>query len=264
MEVTYGFSKGLLNENQVQICDQDMGDNNEFSKLFKNSNGNRTFTLDSGKPITIKEKINIPLGMEGMIYGCLAYKATAVGPKAGGVFDIVIRKAVHLNLFIGGDYEIRSSIALLKNKSDIFSSNNKIKAEVIDNELILSLIAENNSNIAQKISMNGKIYNALGFQQKFEIPEKKLIPNSSEEFTVNVGILPFYKGPFNVSIDIQGIPSFDFDTSNIDPSLKEPITIQESGKIFIFTRIWILIAILIILILVLILRPLFRKHHDQV
>jgi hypothetical protein len=259
--VKYWFSEWLLNQSEIQVCDQDMSDNNDFSKLFTSTEWKREFTLSSWKIETVKEKIRVPLWMNGMTYWCVAYTVQADNKRAWWIFDIVVRKTANLNLFIWWDADIKSSVTLLPNNWKIFSSNDKIKAEIVDNELLLSFLVSNQGNISQNIVISWKIYNPLWFQQRFEITSQKLIPGSSWEFVANIWAIPFYKWPFNVKFNLLSTPSFDFDSSKIDEKLKEPISISQTWQIFIFTRIWLIILAFIILILVLIFRPMFKKHY---
>jgi hypothetical protein len=57
----------------------------------------------------------------------------------------------------------------------------------------MSVSLSNQGNIAQNVSITGKVYNILGYQQTFSIDQKKITPGITSDFSVNVGILPIYK-----------------------------------------------------------------------
>lgn len=265
VEIEYLFPRGILSKEQLLICRTDPTDDNDFGKMIE-KNGERKFIISAKdwKKI-IKEKINIPLWMSWMIYWCFVYEGAWVTKKEGQMFDIAYRKTANINIFVWGSESIVSSIKLLPNKWGEFSSNKKIKATLDkDNKLNLSFLVENVGNIEQEISLKWSIHNALWFEKEFEIPVQKMATNTKSEFSTNIWMIPTYKWVFNVEVNINAQPSFSFDTTNIDENLKQAKITQEVAQVFIFSRIWIIALLFAILIIWLIIRPLFKKHTNNV
>ncbi len=264
VEITYWLSMWTFNQNWVQVCDQDMTDNNEFSKLFTNQDWNvKVFTITNTQPKEIKEKIRIPLSASWMIYGCVTYKGKQATRADWKIFDIVMRKAVKLNIFAWWNADIKSSIKLLSNKWKVFSSNNKIKADLTkDNRLNLGFLIQNAGNVGQEISITWTIYNALWFEKQFTVPSQKLAWWKQSDFQTNIWVIPTYKWFFDIAITVSSTPTFDFDSTNIDAKFKQTATIEETWKIFIFSRLRVIAGILALLIIYLILRPMFKKHKQ--
>ncbi|MFZ2151051.1 MAG: hypothetical protein WAZ12_01945 [Candidatus Absconditicoccaceae bacterium] len=260
--VFYGFTVGFI-DNGSQLCRPNVKEENDFSKFFSNDNGNiRVFPLKSGENKMIKEKIKTPLGMSGMSYGCLMY-GIAGGEAKTQMFTIVALVKRSLNLFIGGDADINRTIDILKNKGDIFSTNSKIGAKTTnDGKITLNFKIKNNGNISQNIKINGNMYNVLGYEKIFEVASVLVGPGKEIELKSNELLLPVYKGFFDTQFTLTAEPVFGFNTDNLDAKFKTPTIITETGKIFIFSRIWIIVALVAIIVLVLIFRPLFKKHQQ--
>ncbi|MFZ2151049.1 MAG: hypothetical protein WAZ12_01955 [Candidatus Absconditicoccaceae bacterium] len=262
VNVIYGFTEGSLNNKGTQVCNPSIEEANPFSNLFSNDNGNiRSFNLKSGDIKIIKEKISVPVGMSGMIYGCMLHKIKGLQSKKMFTIEALMKR--HLNIFIGGAAEIKKSVTLLGNKGDIFSSNSNISVKKIDNDKIsLGLLIKNNGNISQNINIDGSINNALGYEKTFTTTPVLVGPGKEIQISSEALLIPTYKGFFNTSIKITAQPVFAFNVDNLDPALKETTTITETGKIFIFSRIWIIAGILALAVLMLIFRPLFKKHQQ--
>ncbi|HBB04030.1 TPA: hypothetical protein DCZ39_03990 [Patescibacteria group bacterium] len=62
VEVTYGFPNYALNSQGNRSCGIDMGRTNPFSKYFLGS-GDRKVIVEADKPVMIKEKVLVPMGM---------------------------------------------------------------------------------------------------------------------------------------------------------------------------------------------------------
>ncbi|MCF7834758.1 hypothetical protein K9M48_01745 [Candidatus Gracilibacteria bacterium] len=263
VNVIYGFTKGFLNDAGAQLCNSNIEEENEFMKLFSNDNGNiRNINLKQGETKTIKEKITVPIGMSGMFYGCMLHKIAT--PDTNKMFQIVAMVKRSLNLFIGGNGEIKNSIKLIKTDGDVFSSNNKIGARSDENNKItLNFSIKNDGNVGQNIKINGTLYNALGLEKTFEIATVLVGPGAEMELNSNPILLPTYKGLFNVSSSIEAEPVFIFNADNIDDEFKKTTTMEESTKIFIFSWLWIVAGLVILLILIMLLRPLFKKHKTE-
>ncbi len=256
-KVTYGLSYGLLNKWWTQVCDQDSSWDNKFSKFFEKP-GDGTLTLDPGEEKTVKIKIKVPLWINGMQYWCLINTVEGSSPEktAWSIFSVVVRKIFPLNLFIGKAESIKSSVILSEIGWWVFSTNSKIKAEMKDGtNLEISAKVKNGGNISQTVQITGSIHNFLGFEKMFTTTAVKLSPGEEKELVANVGVIPWYKGVFNVNMNVKNTPFFDFEISGIDEAIKNWATLSESGTIYAFSRVSIVILVVIIGVIILIIRP---------
>lgn len=261
--IFYWFTVWFL-ERATQLCLANVKEENDFSKFFSNDNWNiRTFILNPGETKTIKEKIKAPLWMSWMFYWCLLHWVTAWEVKEEKMFTIVALIKRSLNLFIWWESDISKTINLLKNKWDIFSTNSKIWAKTTpDGKIILSFLIKNNWNISQSIKIDWNMFNALWFEKTFEVKSILVEPWKEIELKSNELLLPTYKWLFDTQFTLTAEPVFGFNTDSMDAKLKAPTIITETGKIFIFSRIRIIVAIVAIAVIVLIFRPMFKKHQQ--
>ena len=261
-QIQYWFSKWFIkNSNWLQLCDQDMSDDNDFSKLFSNSSwNNRTQIVPPQWFVTVHETIKAPLWVNWMVYGCLTFKAAKVnGAQAWWMFEVIERKSVHLNLLIWNTADIKSSIKLLPSQSPkIYSSNKNINIQS-QKKTSISFLLKNNGNIAQEANIKWRFYNILWFEKNFQTEKYIIAPWTTIEIKKEIWIIPGYKWPFKVSFEIVSTPYIDFQWGNVDQSLKEPIVIQGTSQIFIFSRIWVVLLIIIVSIIVVTFKPLFKK-----
>lgn len=244
----YGFTMGKATASGTPMCEWTADTGNDFSKLIPQTQ-NRTIVIDPMSYKTIKEKVVVPPGMSGLQMGCLIFKLKQ--PEfvvAGGMFNMEIRHSRYLNIIIWWESTVKSKINLLNITGGVFVTSNKVKVEVDEeNVMKLKFRIENEWNISQSIAITWKIYNALWFQKDFSITDKVISPWVTNEFVVDVGILPAYKWFFTIKFNVQNTPQFMFPIS--DEKLKMPGNIWVKAKIFVFS--WISIIVIVILLLIL-------------
>jgi len=247
VDFVYWYSEGKIWKYWEKMCEADMTTGNNFSKLIPLANERRVKV--SGKSYkTVNEMAKIPLGMSGVIYGCIAYKLEV--PEYRGmwwVFDLVVRRTAHIDFFVWWEGQIKNSIKIYNLEGGVFTTNKQVKAEIDkDNKLKVSFFVGNEWNISQNVSISGEIQNILWFHNWFTVDAKTLTPWEKYTFTADLGILPFYKWPFTVKFNVQNTPVFDFDTSGMDPKLKDSWVINWSAQLFIFSRIAVIVIILLL------------------
>lgn len=242
----YGFSESWIRDGRY--CQGDMTTGNKFSTLIPWTK-ERKVMIASGSSKIIEEKIVIPPGMSGLQMGCIGYNlAKPENTLVGGMFSLKIRRVGYMDIIVWGESTVKSSIKVLNTTWGIFSTNKKVKAIVDDkNRLKLSFLIKNQGNVSQNISITGTVYNALGFQQNFSITQQQSAPGGQNEFTADVGILPTYKWLFTVSFNIQNDPQFAFAVT--DEKLKKSWYISDTSRIFLFSRIRVIVLIVILLVL---------------
>lgn len=248
----YNFPKATLSKWWNQICDT----SDDFAK-FLLDNPKREITIPWNSAVILKEIFAPSPGMIGMYYGCLAYQLQK--PEVEGMwwmFDLVIRKASNLNLFVGSEESISNTIQLTAVTWSIFSTNKHVSAYYNeDGDLILNLSVKNNGNVSQNVSLSGKFYNPLGFEKPFTVPVKKMLPGDTYQMSVNIGIVPFYKWLFSVRISLTGEPVFEFNASGIDEKYKQPTIIKETWSLFIFSWVYIIVALVLLAVIIKIVVP---------
>lgn len=262
VNITYWFTEWIFNGRWTQICNANFEEPNWFSRFFSNDNWNiRKIALKPGEHKIIKEKITVPLWISWMVYGCLMHKIDEA--KSNKMFTVVAVIKRKLNIFVWWNSEISKWISILKNKGNIFSTNPKIWAKITNNgKMTLTFTVKNHWNISQNISITWTMINALWFEKIFETKPILVGPWKEINIPSQELLLPAYKWFFNIESKLTATPIFDFNADSLDAKIKEPKTFIETWTIFIFSRVWIIVAIVAILILVLILRPLFKKHKE--
>ena len=242
----YWFSRsGIWNG---RYCDGDIGTGNSFSMLIPWTKP-RTVIIGPMTGLIVEEKIVIPPGMSGLQLGCIGYNLWVPENKlVWGMFSLKIRKVGYIDIMVGWESSVKSSIKVLDTVWGVFSTNKKVKAEVDgQNRLKLGFLIENAGNISQNISITGTITNMLGFEKDFSITTQQIAPGSTSELKANVGILPIYKWLYNISFNIQNTPQFIFPIAN--EKLKQPWYMSDTASIFIFSRIRVVVLIIVLLLL---------------
>ncbi len=250
VDFVYWFSEGKIGKYGEEMCEADMTTGNKFSKLIPFTH-ERRISVKGHTYQTIDEEIRIPLWMSGVVYWCIAYKLEDPEYKGmGWMFDLVVRRTAHINLFVWGEGTIKNAIKILPLTGGVFTTNKKIKAELDeDNRLKMSFLVENEGNITQDVNITWRIYNVFWFEKNFSIDHKKLAPWEKFTFTSDMGMLPFYKWFFKVQFFTQNTPIFDFDVGGIDDKLKQTWFVEENASLFMFSRAVVILAVILIFIL---------------
>ncbi len=249
----YWFTEGQYTEWWIRVCDGHFETGNKFAILIPWTK-DRIVKMEPKSDTVIEENIVVPPGMSGLQLWCLIYKLEKPDPNQWGMFILEIGKYWWIDIMVGWEATVKSKINVLDSTWWIFSTNKKIKVTVDkENNLIMSVSLSNQGNIAQNVSITGKVYNILGYQQTFSIDQKKITPGITSDFSVNVGILPIYKWLYSVKVNVQATPEFLFPIS--DEKMKQPQYIVEIGNVFIFSRILVVVAIVILLIVYKLLIP---------
>lgn len=250
VDFVYWFSEGKNWSYWEKMCEADMTTWNIFSKLIPLTK-ERIISVSGNSYQIEQEQIKIPLGMSGAIYGCIAYKLQVPEYKSvWWMFDLVVRRTAHINLFVWWKDIIRNAIKLYLLNWWAFTTNKKVKAELdSQDKLGLNFLVGNDWNISQNVSITGTISNILWFYRTFIIDVKTLIPGEKYTFVSNVGILPFYKWFFTVDFTVNNTPVFDFDTTGMSEKIKQSWSINESASIFIFSRMAVIVLIILLLVI---------------
>lgn len=256
VKITYTLPKWFISKWGNQIC----GNKNDFAQFFVD-NPNREIILSWNSTATIKETLKAPVWMIWMYYWCLAYQVwTSEDNTAWWMFNMVIRKASYVNMFVGSEDSIKNLIQLVPVTGDFYSSNKNIGLSIDENgDTILHYVVKNVGTTAQSVEIEGKFYNFLWFEKTFDSPEKKLLPQEESEQTINLWIMPAYKWLFDVRLNITWTPIFDFDVSMFWDWIKKPISVKENSTIFVFSWIYLAVLLLLLIIIIKIILPRKKK-----
>jgi len=258
----YAFTEGQYTEWWIRVCDWNFDTGNKFALIIPWTK-ERTIAMEPKSSAVVEENIVIPPGMSGLQLWCLIYKLEKPDPNQWGMFIVEVGKYGWIDVMVGGEATVKNKINIIKATWWVFSTNKNIKVTVDkENNLIMSVSLSNQGNIAQNVSITGKVYNVLGYQQTFSIDTKKVTPGVTGDFSVNVGMLPIYKWLYSVKLNIQTTPEFLFPVS--DEKLKQPQYIVETWSVFVFSRILVGAAIIILLIVYKLLIPKRAKKTQPI
>lgn len=90
-----------------------------------------------------------------------------------------------------------------------------------NNNLKIDFLVKNQGNISQNVTITGRIYNILGFEKTFSVTINNLSPTAQQGGSADIGIIPFYKGPFTVNYTVQFTPKFEFDATTLSDDVKK-------------------------------------------
>ena len=250
--VKYWFTTATYNWVWTRVCQETTDTVNHDFTLIPAKN-DRTVMLASGESKMIKEEIIIPPWITTWLQiWCLVAEIWWWDPLSmGSMFLLKVRKAFDLNIMVWGVAALKNSIKVLNTTWWVFTTNKQVKATVDkENNLVLGFLVENDWNVAQNVTITGKVYNVLWFQQEFAINNITIPPTSTNEITWNITMLPSYKWLFSIRFNIQNQPQLNFDITNIkdQSSIK---TWYMSGQASIFLFSWILVVVLVLLVFVL-------------
>ena len=255
----YAFTEGEYTDWWIRVCDWHLTNDNKFAMLIPWTK-DRVVNMEPQSNKVIEENIVIPPGMSGLQLWCLIYKLEKPDGAQWGMFVVEIGKYWWLDIIVGWEATVKNKIDIVDSTWWIFSTNKKIKATVDkENNLTMSVSLSNQGNVSQNVIITGKIYNMLWYQQTFNIDTRKIIPGTTSNLSVDVGMLPIYKWLYSVKLNVQATPEFLFPIS--DEKLKQPKYIVEAGSIFIFSRILVALGIIVVLILYKLLIP--RREKEK-
>lgn len=240
--ISYWFYTAVFNWVWTRLCEENTQDaNHEWSLIPKRNE--RTVIIDPQWAKMIEEQIIIPPGINTWIQmWCLAAEigGNVSNINMGAMFMLKVRKAFDLDIVVWGMAAIENNIKVLNTTWWSYSTNKQVKAEIdSENTLKISFLVENAGNIAQNITITGKVYNALGFEREFTV-NSQVPPTVTNQITADVGLLPAYKWLFSVKYYIQNDPQFTFD---VGQELKKSWYLSGMAKIFIFSWIRVIAVI---------------------
>lgn len=264
VQVMYGFPNTIKNSQWEKTCSQDISATNVFSKFFVQT-GERKIILEPGKKYTINEKFFPPLWMSGDANWCFAYMLWTLtnSRKEWQMFNVITRKVYFLDFFVGWAASINSKIKLLRNPGWEYTTDSKIKATVDKNgKLSLGFKVINNGNISQNVTISGSIYNILWFEKTYAGPVINVNAWETKDIIVNVWVIPAYKWLFNVEYTLANTPVFAFDTTSMDPWIKNWDIETFTASIFLFS--WVVIILLAIILMIILYKIIGHKKKTTV
>ncbi|MFA5747893.1 MAG: hypothetical protein WC872_02145 [Candidatus Absconditabacterales bacterium] len=260
LAVTVGFVDGVLtNDSYKSKACKNEGEGTMFGKYVNLEQ--KTFIVKAKSTETKNANVKFPGGFSGVVHGCITYYIADapvgnlnVGKNA--MFNILVRKAKFVDALVGANFN--RGISLKDFPSKGISTNPKINLSFEKSDLILKLNVVNSGSIDEKVSISGTISNIFGYKKDFNFDSTPLYADSIIQLIKNIGGMPYYKGLFTLKLNLISLVNLDFNTANFPEQIKNPITISESVKIFIFP--WIIVGAIIGLVILILLLVYLFKH----
>lgn len=207
--------------------------------------------LEANTTIKKDVKIKFPYWIKWVQHWCLTYSiASAWNTNKNEMFDIVIRKANFMDIFIDNKVDIKNILELEDIQSKSLSKNKKIRTFFDQkNNLILEFNILNNSIIDESIIVTWNISDYFGYSKDFEIKAKTIYSNTEEPFQINLWKLPVYKWLFKTKFNLSYKPIFTFDTNNITEDILKWWVIAQNFSIILVSRNLLLRIVVILLFL---------------
>ena len=186
-------------------------------------------------------KIQFPIWVDWKQSGCLFYNVEKEN-REDQMLNIVVWRGMFLDYFVWELWEIENNLKLTI-----------IDKKIENNELIVSVWAKNIWNIDLKTDIKWSLTNSFWINKPFSVTWDVVRVNNSFVFSLNFWQLPTYKWFFNINIEAEHSPHFDFDISwfDIDPTVLEPKQTKISTAYFEMPRLfagWLLLIIILIIL----------------
>ena len=233
-----------------------LDDDENIIQQYLTNNIADTYFIPANSEIKKETEITFPFWIKGNQSAGLVYQWTSINDNKK-TFWIISRKVLRMDFFVL-DTDLTNWNNISATNIETFKST--------EGKLHTKGNIENNWVLNETIDIHWTISNIFWFHKEFEIKNIKVAVWQSAEFnTENIEInsfLPTYGWLFNIKLDINYKPYFDFDVSNldIDEEIKKWWTISINKTFFQAPRLalWWLILIIFLLILA------FRKPKQKV
>ena len=257
--VSYFFNTSVYDVAWNRVCNSktDMTDNTLPIIPAKKDN---TIWIDPMGGKMIEENIVIPPWIAAWPQmWCLAVEIWGTSNiDMWWIFFMKVQKVLQFDVIVGWMTAIKNSIKILNTSWWIYTTDKKIRAKVDQNNFTLWFLIENNGNVGQTVDITWKIYNDFGFEKEFLITGRTITPQTTNDFTTNIGIIPSYKWLFYIKYSINNVPHFNFEVT--DQITRASWHTSGQAKIFVFSWILVGIAILVCLFLYKIIVPRRNKQ----
>lgn len=205
---------------------------------------NKTLIIPAHTTIIEKDSIKFPAWFDWIARGCLTYFLNQTNADLNQI-NVVVRQTSYIDILVWANFNRGISLQFF-NKTNYWSTNKIINIESnFDSTMSLALNFVNSWDIDESFSWSWKIYDNLWFSKDFEIPQTKLLANSTKKLLVNIGKLPFYWWFFKIQLNWSIDPEISFNKDYLDLNLKSAIKIQEETTIKIIPRNIIILVIVI-------------------
>lgn len=253
VNVSYGFVDWVLTaDNYKSKACKNEGDKNYFWQYVTQDVDQ--INIPSMTKVRQKAYVKFPWGFTGMVNGCLTYFISNQSETMNvdsAMFDVLVRKASFIDILVG--WEMHRNLKLSQNGQSIKTYYNKSK-----NILTLEIMFENAGNVNESVIVDWILSNMFWYNLVFSGENIKVSSDDSAFLKIEFKDIPWYKWPFDISLNMTSNPDFDFDSSSLPEEIKKPITIQAKANTFIFP--WIFVYILWWLIILIFLIKIMSKH----
>ncbi len=253
VDISYWFVDGVITADQYKskACKNE-GDTTSFGQYVKQNVDK--INIPSMSKVTQKSYVKFPAGLTGMVNGCLTYfvsNAKETTTIDSAMFDVLVRKATFIDVLVGG--ELSRSLKLSEENKSINSYY-----DVDKDVLVLEVRFDNAGTVNEGVVMNWEVSSIFGYSASFSGEVVKVLSDGSQVLKMEINNIPWYKWPFNITLDIESSPEFDFDPASIPNDMKESIYI--SAKTNVFVMPWLIIYLLWGFIVLVVLIKTISKH----
>ncbi len=252
VSISYGFVDGTVTADSYKskACKNEW-DKQNFGQYVKQDVNE--INIPSMTKVKQKAYVKFPSWFTGMVNGCLTYfisnKSQQVNVDSA-MFDVLVRKASFIDVLVGG--ELYRSLKLA-GWNAITAVYNKSK-----NSIVLDVAFENKGNVNESVLVNWFVSSIFGYSVDFSGENIKVLSDENGVLKIETKNIPWYKWPFNISLDIVSNPDFNFNSNSLPDEIKNPIVIKANSNVFIFP--WIFVYILWWLILLILVFKYLSKH----
>lgn len=252
VSISYGFVDGTVTADNYKskACKNEWDIKNFWQYVNQDIN---EIDIPSMTKVRQKAYIKFPSWFTGMVNGCLTYFISDKSEKVNldsAMFDVLVRKASFIDILVG--WELYRNLKL--------AEGDPIKANYdrSKNSIILDVVFENKGNVNESVLVSWVVSSIFGYSVNFSGENVKVLSDENGVLKIETKNIPWYKWPFNISLDIVSNPDFNFNPDSLPDTIKTPITITANASIFILP--WIFIYILWGLILLIIIVKFLMKH----
>ncbi len=253
VNINYWFVDGVVTADKYKskACKNEW-DKQNFGQYVKQDI--TSINIPSKTKVKQKSYIKFPAGFTGMVNWCLTYFVSADTTTTNvesAMFDVLVRKASFIDVLVW--WKLSRNLKLSSENDAIKSFYDKQKKA-----LVLEVVLDNAGTVNEWAVMDVEVSNIFGYNSLVSGEVIKVLSDDKSVLRMEVKNIPWYRWPFDISLNILSTPNFDFDSASIPNEMKEEINIKAKTSVFIFP--WIPLYIFVWIIVLIILIRLLSKH----
>ena len=241
----------VTNDSEQKKACQPENVNSKFGRFV--SIEEKTIELEANSTKEVYAQVNFPAWYAGMSYGCVTSQIVGQSETWEWMFRILSRRANFIDVLV--KWQILLGLNLVNQSDFQFPSLSQLPELVVYEDPVTHTLkwridVTNPWNVAQDVMVTPVVQPWFSEQYDLPLTKKKVLPWQSASFEFDIDeTIPFWKWSINTSVLIQHQPSFDFDSDDITPEMREMKEISLDSSFFLIP--WNIIAALWWLLIVL-------------